>query len=107
MRSSRSTARNGEAEIVGETLRRHGYAVEQAIGPERKALDVMTALYQKSYRIVHIAAHGDVRTARTSTAARAAASCCPTVCCSAPPRSSQMEIVPDLVFLNCCHLGKD
>jgi hypothetical protein len=45
-----------EATLVAETLRRGGYEVEEAIGPET-ALDVINRLYRRPYRIVHIAAH--------------------------------------------------
>ena len=94
-----------EAEIVGETLRRHGYAVEQAIGPERKALDVMNALYQKSYRIVHIAAHGMFEQRAVDGSARSGVVLSDGLLLGAA-EIGQMEIVPDLVFLNCCHLAK-
>ncbi|HMF49307.1 MAG TPA: CHAT domain-containing protein, partial [Candidatus Saccharimonadales bacterium] len=94
-----------EAEIVGETLRRHGYAVEQAIGPERKALEVMNALYQKSYRIVHIAAHGMFEQRAVDGSARSGVVLSDGLLLGAA-EIGQMEIVPDLVFLNCCHLAK-
>ncbi|MGN6718179.1 MAG: CHAT domain-containing protein, partial [Candidatus Binatia bacterium] len=47
-----------EAEVVVEALRRYGYGVEQAIGESFSALKVINPLYQKPYRIIHIAAHG-------------------------------------------------
>ena len=94
-----------EAEIVVETLRRHGYAVEQAIGQERKALDVTTALYQKSYRIVHIAAHGMFEQRAVDGSARSGVVLSDGLLLGAA-EIGQMEIVPDLVFLNCCHLAK-
>ena len=94
-----------EAEIVGETLRRHGYAVEQAIGQERKALDVMTALYQRSYRIMHIAAHGIFEQRAVDGRARSGVVLSDGLLLGAA-EIGQMEVVPDLVFLNCCHLAK-
>lgn len=64
------------------------------------ALQVANALYQQDWRIIHIAGHGDVSDDPTKfgvllgdgqflTAAKLKA----------------LRVVPDVVFLNCCHLG--
>ena len=94
-----------EAEVVLEALRRYGYGVEQAIGEGFSALKVINLLYQKPYRIVHIAAHGlfDLRAADGQ--ARSGVVLSDGLLLSAA-EIGQMEIVPDLVFLNCCHLAK-
>jgi len=94
-----------EAEVVVEALRRYGYGVEQAIGESFSALKVINLLYQKPYRIVHIAAHGlfDLRAADGQ--ARSGVVLSDGLLLSAA-EIGQMEIVPDLVFLNCCHLAK-
>jgi len=94
-----------EAELVVEALRRYGYGVEQAIGESFSALKVINPLYQKPYRIIHIAAHGlfDVRAADGQ--ARSGMVLSDGLLLTAA-EIGQMEIVPDLVFLNCCHLAK-
>lgn len=94
-----------EAKIVVETLRQQGYVVESAIGQQEKALDVFNKLLdQQSYRIVHIAAHGLVegkaRDGRARTGVVLSAGLLITAC-----EIRAMNIVPELVFLNCCHLG--
>jgi CHAT domain-containing protein len=94
-----------EAAAVVEMLRRHGYQVEAALGQGRKALDVIAPLYQRPYRIVHIAAHGlfDQRAADGITRTGVVLS---DGMLLGAAEIGQMEVVPDLVFLNCCHLAQ-
>ena len=94
-----------EAEAVVEALRRYGYSVEQSIGAGYSALQVINPLYQKPYRIVHIAAHGAFALTAADGTARSGVVLSDGLLLSAA-EIDQMEIVPDLVFLNCCHLGK-
>ena len=99
------TGAEEEAEIVVETLRRQGYRVESSIGQERKAADVINALYQRPYRIVHIAAHGLFNQQAVDGVARTGVVLSDGLLLTAA-EIGQMEIVPDLVFLNCCHLAQ-
>ena len=94
-----------EAEVVAEALSRQGYQVESAIGQGRKAIDVLTPLYQKPYRIVHIAAHGLFEEAAADGVARTGVVLSDGLLLGAA-EIGQMEAVPDLVFLNCCHLAQ-
>ena len=94
-----------EAELVVEALSRQGYQVESSIGQGRKALDVITPLYQKPYRIVHVAAHGVFEQPAADGIARTGVVLADGLLLGAA-EIGQMEIVPDLVFLNCCHLAK-
>ncbi len=96
-----------EAGIVSKALRQGGFQVEEAVGQDTNGIDVIHKLFQRPYRVVHIAAHGmfDVRaeggapeTARTGVVLSDGL-----FLTAAEIR--QMEQVPDLVFLNCCHLG--
>ena len=92
-----------EATLVAETLRRGGYEVEEAIGPET-ALDVINRLYRRPYRIVHIAAHG-VQDQLTLAGDRRSGVVLTGGMLLGAAEIEGMENVPDLVFLNCCHLG--
>lgn len=92
-----------EATLVAETLRRGGYEVEEAIGPET-ALDVINRLYRRPYRIVHIAAHG-VQDQPTLAGDRRSGVVLTDGMLLGAAEIEGMENVPDLVFLNCCHLG--
>jgi pimeloyl-ACP methyl ester carboxylesterase len=94
-----------EAEAAVQALSRHGYQVETAIGQTRKALDVISPLYQKPYRIVHIAAHGIFDERAADGVHRTGVVLSDGLVLGAA-EIGQMEIVPDLVFLNCCHLGQ-
>jgi hypothetical protein len=90
---------------VVESLRRYGYQVEQAIGADFDGLRVINPLYQKPYRILHIAAHGVFDEAAADGTTRTGVVLSDGLLLTAA-EIGQMEIVPDLVFLNCCHLAK-
>lgn len=47
-----------EAEAVVGVLSGMGYKVQQVIGDDRQAKDVLAMLYRQPYRILHISAHG-------------------------------------------------
>ncbi len=89
-----------EAEAVTELLRKRGYVVQDPINKDGKK--IINDLFANEYQILHIAAHGAYNP-------------------SAPDRSGvvlgdgifltakelvSLRTVPDLVFINCCHLGK-
>ena len=99
------TGAEEEAEVVVRALSRQGYRVEAAIGQERRAHDVIPPLYQKPYRIVHIAAHGLFDQRGADGIARTGVVLSDGLLLGAA-EIGQMEIIPDLVFLNCCHLAQ-
>ncbi len=96
-----------EGRAVAEALKRAGYEVNEVVDEDitkRRASHVITRLFDRSkeYSIVHIAAHGQfvaddvhrsgvvIGNGKFLTSAEI----------------DQLRVVPDLVFLNCCHLGK-
>jgi CHAT domain len=93
-----------EAEAVARALTDCGWDVTRIIpGPDEDEADIVTilnALFHREYRIIHIAGHGayDEDPARSGVLL-------------GPDRVlgsleiGQMATAPDLVFLNCCHLG--
>jgi pimeloyl-ACP methyl ester carboxylesterase/tetratricopeptide (TPR) repeat protein len=110
-----------EGEGVAAALETHGYAVTRQVGSE--AIKIVSALFARSYRILHLAGHGvyDYPLAPVQTP------------CGARPRTvtgmvldwprqavegakepvfltavevKQMSVVPELVFINCCFLGR-
>ena len=99
------TGAEQEAEVVVDALSRQGYRVESSIGQSRKALDVITPLYQQPYRIVHIAAHGLFEHPAADGLLRTGVVLSDGLLLGAA-EIGQMEVVPDLVFLNCCHLAQ-
>ncbi len=110
-----------EAREVGKLLRQQEFEdvvelVEEDATPEA----VLTALHKQPYRIVHLAAHGvfefpleedqeEIHTIKKDPCAKQK-----TVTGMVlgeglfltPAEIDQMRYVPELVFLNCCHLGQ-
>ena len=93
-----------EAQTVVNVLRQYGYDCEEAIGGE-KAVDIINKLYRSLYRIVHIAAHGVFDEKTRDGGSRSGVVLSDGLLITAAEIGA-METVPDLVFLNCCHLAK-
>jgi len=93
-----------EALTVIDVLARHGFAVERAVGASQRALDVMNRLYRHPYRIVHIAGHGVYDERAADGRERSGVVLSDGLLITAAEIDA-METVPELVFLNCCHLG--
>jgi CHAT domain-containing protein/pimeloyl-ACP methyl ester carboxylesterase len=98
-------AAENEALTVVEVLAQYGYDMAMAIGQEQKAMDVITRLYKNPYRVLHIAAHGVFEEKHIDGSARSGVVLSDGLLITAAEIGA-MEIVPELVFLNCCHLGK-
>ncbi len=94
-----------EACAVRSLLAQQGFQVTEAIGRDQEALDVINKLYLQPYRIIHIAAHGVYAEPDGHGLARSGVVLSDGLLLGAA-EIGQMEVVPDLVFLNCCHLGK-
>jgi CHAT domain-containing protein len=100
-----------EAQQVSKTLRQTGYEVEQLFPsrasdkPQHTAIDVFNTLFKRPYRILMIAAHGEVNIRGNDGKERTGVVLSDGVMLTAA-EGGQMEVVPDLVFLNCCHLAK-
>ena len=94
-----------EAEQVAATLEAHDYQVNRQIasqGSEPSWLDIENALFKRDYRIVHIAAHG---TFDETDANHSGVVIGPGRYLTASV-IKKLPVVPELVFLNCCHLGR-
>jgi CHAT domain-containing protein len=98
-------AAESEALTVCDVLSQHAYEVVQSIGVDQAALDVINRLYQGPYRLLHIAAHGVFEQLHGDGQTRSGVVLSDGLLITAVEIGS-MEVVPDLVFLNCCHLGK-
>lgn len=104
-----------EALEVEKALKGTGYAVTPLIGAEATGPAIMTELLARDYRIVHLAGHGVLDFTPPA----------PCGACHQPTGGNpvtgmvigenqfltaaqirQMRTVPQLVFVNCCHLGK-
>lgn len=95
---------------VAELLERNEYRVERCLpatseaAPNQTALDVFNILFKQPYRILMIAAHGEVNLKGTDGKYRTGVILSDGTLLTAA-EISQMEEIPDLVFLNCCHLA--
>lgn len=104
-----------EAKAVGRLLDRRGYDVAESVG--ENACDIMSKLHAGAYRILHLAGHGaynfplkvdceycggeDKREVKTISGMVIGPDLFLT-----PADIRQLRAVPELVFINCCHLGK-
>ncbi len=93
-----------ESEAVVGVLRGLGYNVMPVIGEDVQAIDVFAKLYQKPYRVLHISAHGVFGLRHQDGRARSGVLLSGGLLITAAEIEA-MEQVPELVFLNCCHLG--
>lgn len=107
-------AARDEARSVADTLSRNGFAVTRAI--EKGAMEIMNALYANDYRILHLAGHGvyeyegpDSKAAcgePAGTPQRVTGMVLGDDVFLTPAEINQMRTVPELVFINCCFLGR-
>ncbi|WP_332673258.1 CHAT domain-containing protein, partial [Aromatoleum sp.] len=91
-----------EGAAIRDLLLQCGYEVIHGEGLE--ALDVFARLFQQAWRILAIAAHGVFRVVARDGRARSGVVLSDGLLLTAA-EIGQMEVVPELVFLNCCHLG--
>ncbi len=94
-----------EARSTLAVLRSIGYDVEPVIGADKTAIDVLAKLYQQPWRILHISAHGVFDLLHADGRKRSGVLLSGGLLITAAEIDA-MEVVPDLVFLNCCHLGQ-
>ncbi len=94
-----------EGEACQELLSKLGYQVEALMGPAAKASDVLAKLYAKPWRILHISAHGVFDLPHADGRRRSGVLLSDGLLITAAEIMA-METVPELVFLNCCHLGQ-
>lgn len=91
-----------EARSVAAVLRRRGMNVSDAIGQDVER--VLGALHQDGWRVLHLAGHG-VHEFAVDGATRVSGMVIGDGVFLTPGDVAQMREVPELVFLNCCHLG--
>jgi CHAT domain-containing protein/pimeloyl-ACP methyl ester carboxylesterase len=113
-----------EAERVAAVLERQGFAVKKKI--RTHAQEIVEALFDDDYRILHLAGHGVYQypldehepksdepppqsrpnEERPRAKKTVSGMVIGTQVFLTPTEVEQMRQVPELVFINCCHLGK-
>jgi hypothetical protein len=94
-----------ESRAVSAELRQRGYAVEQSIDEDSQT--ILQKFCADDYRVIHIAAHGNYverKPAESGVLIGPPGPFGPRMLTAAMFR--QRGLVPDVVFLNCCHLGR-
>ena len=95
-----------EARAVAAVLRAQGHDVTLlADEPPVAAAEVVMALYRQPWRILHVCAHGVFAQRSVDEVALTGVLLSDGAVISATEIAA-MEMVPELVFLNCCHLGQ-
>ncbi len=97
----------GEVQTIAERLRDAGWNDDDIVvcPPEREALDVLATLYARPYRVLAIAAHGLFEASGLDGRRYSGVVLSDGLLLTAV-EIEQMEVVPELVFINCCHLGE-
>lgn len=93
-----------EGEAIRGILEGAGYQIAYA-PPDSRAADVFTRLFAQPCRVLVISAHGIYGRKTADGSYRSGVVLSDGLLLSAA-EIGLMETVPDLVFLNCCHLGK-
>jgi hypothetical protein len=92
-----------EADAVARLLAAMGYQVTPVTNGE-SAASVLAALFHRPWRMLHISAHGVFALRHADGRCRSGVLLSDGLLITAAEVAS-MEVVPDVVFLNCCHLG--
>ena len=98
-----------EARLVAEQLAAADYDVTDCI--DQTATPIMEAIHKDSWRILHLAGHGvhEYGYARAGTQSQGSTISGMVIGSDSfltPGDIAQMRFVPELVFVNCCHLGR-
>lgn len=89
-----------EATLVADRLAAAGIATHREIGGQPE--EAVIALYHRPYRVLHIAAHGD----HDPACPRASGVVLANGMRITAAEIHQLRQTPELVFVNCCHLGR-
>ena len=92
-----------EAQLVTDQLTADGYDVTDCIG--QSALPILEGLHKNSWRILHLAGHG-VHDHALAGGRKVSGMVIGASSFLTPGDIAQLRFVPDLVFINCCHLGR-
>ncbi|WP_137921828.1 CHAT domain-containing protein [Hydrogenophaga sp. 2FB] len=104
-RAEAEAVRDALSAVLGGARVHALIAPEDGLGPDAAA--VTTALLARRYRIVHIAGHGEPELERQGKPPLLRGVVLSDGTFLGPREVQAMRVVPELVFLNCCHLAAD
>jgi CHAT domain-containing protein len=96
---------SAEGLTIRNILRGEGYNDIVCPDAGSPALEVISSLFKTSYRILVVSAHGEFELTASDGSLRSGVILSDGMMLTAA-EVGQMEAVPELVFLNCCHLGE-
>jgi tetratricopeptide (TPR) repeat protein len=94
-----------EAKAVTTVLTENGFETTSLVGVDAQWPMVLSSLYSRPYRILHIAAHGVFEYDPDNNGKKFTGVVLGKNAFLTPAEFEQLRVVPDLVFINCCHLG--
>lgn len=97
-----------EAAAVASLLEDSGFTVTRLIGDAASPAQVVAALFSRSWSVVHVASHGVAgwQPRPEDPPMTGIVLGAPPLDVLEAPLLAQLPEPPDLVFLNCCHLGR-
>ncbi len=95
-----------EANDVAALLASRGCTVMSLVGVDATPMAVVSALHDRPWRVLHLAAHGVFQFVPEPGAAPVSGLVLDGGIFLTPSEAQSMRHVPDLVFVNCCHLGQ-
>jgi pimeloyl-ACP methyl ester carboxylesterase len=95
-----------EASTVDRLLRDAGYDVQLLLEEAAAPMAVLTAIHRKPWRILHLAAHGVFEFSPDKDKPPVSGLVLDDGLFFTAAEADQMRYVPELVFINCCHLGQ-
>jgi len=90
-----------EGKLVNKLLKENGYKVNSLVRRNRSP-EIIQALFSKEYKIIHLAGHGEFKPETPEDSGMIIGN----KIFLTTKEINQMSSAPELVFINCCHLGK-
>jgi len=96
-----------EAAVVASLLEERGdYRVERLLEGAATPVAVLTAVHERPWRILHLAAHGVFQHDRRDGSPPVSGLVLDDGLFFTAAEAEQLRYVPELLFINCCHLGQ-
>src|SRR4030095_8018083 len=89
-------------QVVAKVLQAEGYDVGDGALLGAGALDILDRLFAKGYKILHLAGHGQYIKDKAGDSGMISDN----GRCLSSITLKSLSPLPELVFINCCHLGK-
>jgi alpha-beta hydrolase superfamily lysophospholipase len=95
-----------EADAVSRRLTAAGYRVVTLMNADATPMAVLSALHEQPWRILHLAGHGVFEFQMQEGSPKVSGLVLDNGLFFTAAEADQMRYVPEVVFINCCHLGQ-